>query len=324
MSKSLVTIQSSPDYISTLKWQCGVLKDAGDMIPEHWNSAAAVVAAMMLADELGIGRITALRGMYSVQGKVSCGSQLMLAMCLPHLDIWQVKGDDESCTATARRKGMEGDPTSITFTMADAKKMGLAGKSNYLRQPDVMLRWRAIAGVLRIVMADRLEGIYTHDELERPTVVTDDGNLELDNSMVVEQQESGPLDGKQQAEAVLKPKEEESVAPDPTPEAEKPEEKKAKKPTKKPEKPKSVAQEINDKLKVWLPPLEWHEWVSAALGALGNKEYKQRSLEALNLPKNRTAQIWGAQILKMNEALQAAGQKSPPMPAGVLTEGLQS
>ncbi|HUV03996.1 MAG TPA: hypothetical protein VMX94_02690 [Armatimonadota bacterium] len=328
MMKSLVQIQSEPHYMETLRQQCEILSQAGDMIPSHWNGPTATVA-MMLADELGIGRVTALRGMYPVKGKVSMESRLMLALCLPRLSYWHVKGDDNSATATARRKGMDKDcePTSVTFTFEDAKRAGYATKENYKKQPDVMLRWRAVAGVLRIVCADALEGVYTHDELNVPTRVTEDGNLVLDDSMIVEESQG--------------------VAPAPTPEPQKEKEKpaetvrvntreivKAASPWGSPQAEqtardagnKRAAKNINDERRaaeLWLPPMEWQEWMSAALLTLKDAAFRDKTIQALHQPKNRTLAAWSGQMFGAEKELTEAGIKHPPMPSGVFTEAMQ-
>ena len=50
--------------------------------------------------------------------------------------------------------------------MAWAKRMGLANKDNYLKQPLTMLAWRSISAAARLVCSEALYGVqYTPDEL---------------------------------------------------------------------------------------------------------------------------------------------------------------
>lgn len=347
MITDLVRIQSQPSYMETLRAQCDVLANAGDMIPKHWNGSTAMVA-MMLADELGIGRITALRGMYPVQGKTSMETRLMLALCLPRLDVWTVTGDDNSATATARRKGMDCEPTSVTFTFEDAKRAGYAGKSNYKSQPGTMLRWRAIAACLRIVCADALEGVYTHDELNVPTRVTDDGNLVLDEEAVAsdskvevvdsaptpEAKKSGKKGSKvnqvhhtQSADNIADAKDEETMRID-TRELLKGVEPGSGDAAQKAAREAGNARakkNVEDRKKAdefWLPPVEWQEWASVALTTLGDKDYRDNVMSKLNLPKHRKPEIWAKQLGGMHNALKEKGLSVPPLPEGVLTEEL--
>lgn len=334
MVNSLVHIQSQPSYMATLKQQCDVLANAGDMIPNHWNGSTAMVA-MMLADELGIGRITALRGMFPVSGKVSMESRLMLALCLARLDVWTVTGDDNSATATARRKGMDCEPTSVTFTFEDAKRAGYANKSNYKTQPATMLRWRAIAACLRIVCADMLEGVYTHDEMNVPTRVTDDGNLVLDEETAASQSSVEVVDSAPTPQGSNEAKD--GPKPEPTEDMRVPtrELMKGVKPGSGPEAKQAARdhgnavakKKVEDEKKAsdfWLPPMEWQEWASVALTTLGDKSYRDNVLSKLNLPKHRKPEVWGKQLMGMFAALKEKGLSCPPPPSGVLTEELGS
>ncbi|MDX1745809.1 MAG: hypothetical protein R3324_07720, partial [Halobacteriales archaeon] len=57
---------------------------------------------------------------------------------------------------------------TVTFTMEDAKRAGLAGKDNWKHYPRQMLRWRAVTEVSRFLFADLDMGTkvtYTADEM---------------------------------------------------------------------------------------------------------------------------------------------------------------
>jgi hypothetical protein len=67
-------------------------------------------------------------------------------------------------------------PTTVTFTMQDAKTAGLAGKGNWNKYPAAMLLARATSAAVRAACPEVLMGIsYTPEELG--AAVTDEGDV---------------------------------------------------------------------------------------------------------------------------------------------------
>jgi hypothetical protein len=79
-----------------------------------------------------------------------------------------IEGDGESmvATCTAKRRGYE-TPTVARFTVADAKKAGLWGKSGpWSQYPRRMLQLRARGFALRDAFPDVLKGLVTAEEAQ--------------------------------------------------------------------------------------------------------------------------------------------------------------
>jgi hypothetical protein len=107
------------------------------------------------------------------------------------LEDISITGDAKSCTVMMKRRGRS--PHTFTFTMEDAKALGLADKSNYRTQPKVMLQWRAIGACSRIVFPDVIMKLYTPDEMGADVTITEDGGMEVVNTETGEIVEAAPV-----------------------------------------------------------------------------------------------------------------------------------
>jgi hypothetical protein len=80
----------------------------------------------------------------------------------------KVEGDGEQmiATCTAKRRGYP-EPTTVRFSVADAKKAGLWGKSGpWTQYPKRMLQLRARGFALRDAFPDVLKGLVTAEEAQ--------------------------------------------------------------------------------------------------------------------------------------------------------------
>jgi hypothetical protein len=69
------------------------------------------------------------------------------------------------CVIVGRRKGQD-DTTTVTFTMDDAKKMGVGGGQQYAKMPRQMLAARATSELCRLIFADVIGGLISDVEAE--------------------------------------------------------------------------------------------------------------------------------------------------------------
>jgi hypothetical protein len=161
---------------STLLQQATALVQSG-FLPKEINSPQKAVAIMMLGQELGFTPWVALTGINVIQGKPSCSPQLMLAKIYAsnQLEDMTITDDGTACTVTMKRKGRSS--ISFTFSQDDARKMNLAGKDNWQKQPKVMRQWRAVAACARIVFPDVITNLYTPDEMGADVTVSEDGEM---------------------------------------------------------------------------------------------------------------------------------------------------
>ena len=135
------------------------------LIPNTLDTAAKVMAVALTGRELGLGFMTAIRGLNVIQGKVEMSTQLMLAVAqrTGELESYNIDGDGLTARFMVKRKGRP--PYTSVFTMADAKALKLDTKDQWIKQPATMLRWRAISAGLRVMFPDALLGVYSPGEI---------------------------------------------------------------------------------------------------------------------------------------------------------------
>ncbi len=154
------------------------------MMPPGVNTASKAALIIWKGHELGIKPLQAVTGINVIQGRPSIAPQLMLNKIIQSKEaefFKFVESTNERCTIHAKRKnGLE---IIETFSMEDAgrimskednKVIPLSQKSNYRNQPKIMLRWRCVSAVGRIIFPDVIEGCHTPDELEDEQVPFDE------------------------------------------------------------------------------------------------------------------------------------------------------
>lgn len=127
---------------------------------------------IMKGREMGMGAETSLSTIHllpSKSGPKMCvKTEVMLGLVnksglSEYVDY--IETTAEKCTVETHKKGKRG-PTSVTWTMADAKQQGLAGRGMWGKMPRVMLRWRATAELLRMEYPEVTQGVYGIEEME--------------------------------------------------------------------------------------------------------------------------------------------------------------
>jgi len=128
---------------------------------------AGIFANVQKARSLNVNPLEALNGgLYYVQGKVGMSSEMMASLIRQagHSIIKDPKSDEKICILHGKRKD-NGDTWTITFSMEDAKRAGLA-KNMYEKYPSIMLYNRAMSMLARQLFPDVIKGAgYTHEEL---------------------------------------------------------------------------------------------------------------------------------------------------------------
>jgi hypothetical protein len=183
--------------VNATEWQAmmqmsEVLVRSG-FLPDSIKTSQQAVAIILAGRELGIGPWQAIQGINIIKGRPTVSPQLMLALIEQSklLEDISITGDAKSCTVMMKRRGRS--PHTFTFTMEDAKALGLADKSNYRTQPKVMLQWRAIGACSRIVFPDVIMKLYTPDEMGADVTITEDGGMEVVNTETGEIVEAAPV-----------------------------------------------------------------------------------------------------------------------------------
>ena len=125
-------------------------------------------AIVQKAKSLGISPLEALNGgLYYVNGKVGMSTEMMASLIRErgHSISKDPKSDNSICVLHGRRKDT-GDTWTVSFSMGDATKAGLA-KNMYDKYPAIMLYNRAMSCLARQLFPDVIKGAgYTMDELQ--------------------------------------------------------------------------------------------------------------------------------------------------------------
>jgi hypothetical protein len=177
--------------------------------PSHFRTAAEIAACMLKARELGIPPMYGLSHIVPVQGKMVVGSEVMLALIFrAHGDDavrWEKTTADEACVTFKRREATERGV--YCFTMEDAKRAGVTGKTVWQQYPAAMLRARCISAVARMAFPDVIAGLYTAEELGVPVYADASGDIQITPATVARAYEA---EDEEQAHEAMAPSEDEA------------------------------------------------------------------------------------------------------------------
>jgi hypothetical protein len=138
-----------------------------DMVPKHYiGKPGNVMVAVQMGAELGLKPMQALQGIAVVNGNPTIWGDAMWALIISHPEYVDSKEEktDTKCTIYLERRGRT--PVTVSFSMEDAKKAGLAGKQGpWQTMPRRMMQLRARAFAARDLFADALKGIKTTEEV---------------------------------------------------------------------------------------------------------------------------------------------------------------
>ncbi|HNU82338.1 MAG TPA: recombinase RecT [Thermoanaerobaculia bacterium] len=133
---------------------------------------ADVIVVLLTGRELGLSPMQSLRSLHVVEGRPCLSAELLVALCLRRPEICEsfvlVESTDAKATYRAKRRGCE--PVSLSWTIEQAAKAGLANKNNWKSHPAAMLRARASSSLARAVFPDITTGVYGEDEADEIVV----------------------------------------------------------------------------------------------------------------------------------------------------------
>lgn len=160
--------------VETMQKMCAAL-----MKTKHYQKMGedGIFAIIQKAKSIGINPLEALNGgLYFLQGKIGMSSEMMASLIRQqgHSVIKDERSNEKICILKGKRAD-NGDTWSISFSMDDARRAGLA-KNMYEKYPAVMLYNRAMSMLARQLFPDVIKGAgYTMEELreisdnKRPT-----------------------------------------------------------------------------------------------------------------------------------------------------------
>ena len=142
-----------------------------DFAPKDFRGKpASCMLAIQCGAEIGLAPLQSLQSIAVVNGRPSVYGDAALAVCkasnVCEYVIESIEGDGEQmvATCTAQRRGYP-QPTVVKFSVSDAKKASLWGKSGpWSQYPRRMLQMRARGFALRDAFPDVLKGLVTAEE----------------------------------------------------------------------------------------------------------------------------------------------------------------
>lgn len=156
----------------------GKMLSQSAFVPKDFRGKAEdCVLAVQHGAELGLGPMQAIQSIAVVNGRPSIygDAALALAKASPVCEYIseRIEGDGDQMVAICEAKRRsDPTPTVSQFSVADAKKAGLWGKSGpWTQYPRRMLQMRARGFALRDAFADVLRGLVTAEEAQDYTHV---------------------------------------------------------------------------------------------------------------------------------------------------------
>lgn len=129
------------------------------------RQAAQAMVKIAAGQELGLAPIQSMTGIHVIKNRVTLSANLMAALLKKAGYRWKmVQFDDTVCSLVMiDPHGTEVGPSS--FSMADAKKAGIATGENWQKYPRNMLFARAISNAARWYAPEVITGCYTPEEM---------------------------------------------------------------------------------------------------------------------------------------------------------------
>ena len=163
------TIQEALDFSAYLA--------KSELIPKDYqNKPHNIFVAVQYGMELGLPPMQALQGIAVINGRPSMWGDAVLAVVMSHpayewhTEVLEGEGEGRTGVFTIKRRGQE--PHVARFSVLDAKKAGLWGKSGpWTQHADRMLKLRARGFALRDKFPDALKGIISREEAEDYPVI---------------------------------------------------------------------------------------------------------------------------------------------------------
>lgn len=139
------------------------------LLPDSAQTPEAAFAIIATGRELGLTAMQSLRSIHVIKGKTILSADLVAALVKSRREVCSyfqlVESTTERATYKTHRVG-EPEPTTLTFTIEDAKRAQVTGNPNWTKFPAQMLRARCITGLARAVYPDLAMGIYDADEFD--------------------------------------------------------------------------------------------------------------------------------------------------------------
>jgi hypothetical protein len=146
---------------------------ASEFAPKDFkNKPESCLLAIQHGSEVGLSPMQSLQSIAVINGRPTIWGDAALALvqacsvCEYVREYLEGEGDSLTAVCEAKRQGYPA-PTTVRFSVADAKKASLWGKTGpWTQYPSRMLQLRARGFALRNAFADALRGLVTAEEAQ--------------------------------------------------------------------------------------------------------------------------------------------------------------
>jgi hypothetical protein len=146
---------------------------ASEFAPKDFKGKPeSCLLAIQHGSEVGLSPMQSLQSIAVINGRPTIWGDAALALvqacsvCEYVREYLEGEGDNLTAVCEAKRHGYPA-PTTVRFSVADAKKAGLWGKTGpWTQYPSRMLQLRARGFALRNAFADALRGLVTAEEAQ--------------------------------------------------------------------------------------------------------------------------------------------------------------
>ena len=150
--------------------QFATMASKSAMVPQSFRGKPEdIMLAIQMGSELGLAPMQALQNIAVINGRPSVWGDALIGLCRASPQCEDIEetvageGDAMTATCVATRRGSS--PVISAFSVADAKKAGLWGKTGpWTQYPKRMLQQRARGFALRDAFPDVLRGLWTAEE----------------------------------------------------------------------------------------------------------------------------------------------------------------
>lgn len=164
MTTEIATIPT-PNEFDMIMRQAEMLAQSQIVPQAYQRQPANIVAAALAGRPFGWDASTSLRNVVVIQGTATIKPEALLGLIRKHGHSVTIERHADHVVATGKRRDT-GDSMSVTFSLADAQRAGLAGKGAWKSWPTDMCQWRAIAALARGLFSDVTLGLsYIPEEI---------------------------------------------------------------------------------------------------------------------------------------------------------------
>lgn len=178
---------------------------ASGLIPQAYQrNPPNVLVAVEKGEALGLHPMVALEEINVIHGRTSMSATLMMSLARAAGHTVRASGDAQAATCTIKRKDDPDFEHKVTWDQAKAQQNQLWGKGHWQKNPELMLKYRAISECVRMACPEVLAGVkYTPEEV-----------VEITSHEYTESTPSGPAAPKEQVPAQEPPVVPETKGPD--------------------------------------------------------------------------------------------------------------